>query len=278
MVLAEGGAAGRHRRRHAGQVAGHHVGVPLDDHRLAPLGDLPLGQVGAVKHLALLEDLRFRGVQVLRVVVGVELARAKRDRLPRQVPDRPHQPAAEHVDEPAAARPAGQARLEQLVLGEAPGPQELGQLVPRRRGVADAELAGVVHREAALGQEGLGDAAGVGMGAFDVKLLGLPVRLDQPPALACLLAGDVAAGLVAELDARAGGQALDRLAELQALQLHDELDDVAALAAGEAVVQLLARRDVERGGALVMEGAQALHVTAARWSELEVLAHNVHDR
>ena len=57
------------------------------------------------------------------------------------------------------------------------------------------------------------------MDPFDVKLLGLPVRVDQPAALACLLAGDVTARLVAELDARAGGQPLDRLAELKALQL-----------------------------------------------------------
>src|ERR1700753_3271460 len=104
------------------------------------------------------------------------------------------------------------------------------------------------------------------------------MRLDHPPAQARLLAGDVTARLVAQLDARAGGEALDRLAELQRLQLHDELDDVAALAAGEAVVQLLARRDVERGGALVVEGAQALQVTAARRPELEILTHHVRDR
>ena len=36
---------------HAGQVAGHHVGVALDDHRLALLGDLLLGQVDAVEHV-----------------------------------------------------------------------------------------------------------------------------------------------------------------------------------------------------------------------------------
>ena len=36
MLVAEGRAARGDRRRHAGQVAGHHVGVPLHDHRLAP--------------------------------------------------------------------------------------------------------------------------------------------------------------------------------------------------------------------------------------------------
>ena len=48
VVLAERGAAGGHRGRYAGQVAGHHVGVPLDDDRLPALRDLALGQVRPV--------------------------------------------------------------------------------------------------------------------------------------------------------------------------------------------------------------------------------------
>ena len=35
----------------AGHVAGHHVGVALDDARPAALGDLPPGQVESVEHL-----------------------------------------------------------------------------------------------------------------------------------------------------------------------------------------------------------------------------------
>src|SRR4029077_16594190 len=38
VTLAEGGSAGGHRGRDARQVAGHHVGVALDDDRLTPLG------------------------------------------------------------------------------------------------------------------------------------------------------------------------------------------------------------------------------------------------
>src|SRR5437763_16183494 len=112
---------------------------------------------------------------------------------------------------------------------------------------------------------------------FGIELLRQAVRVDQPTADARLLAGDVAALLVAELDARTGGEPLNRLAELEALDLHQELDDVAALATGEAVVELLARRHVERWGALLVERAQALEVAAACRPELQVLADDVRD-
>ena len=96
---------------HPGQVAGHHVGVPLDDHRPALLGDLPLGLVDAVEHVRLLVDRRLRGVEVLRAVVVVEqLARAEADHVAGEVADRPQQPAAEPVDQRAASGPPGPAR------------------------------------------------------------------------------------------------------------------------------------------------------------------------
>src|SRR5262249_13315755 len=161
-----------------------------------------------------------RRVQVLRaVVVRVELARAERDRLPGQVPDRPQQPAAEHVDERAPAAPPGQARLGQLVVGEAARPQVPGQLVPRGRREADTETLGTGKQEAALRQEGACELCRVMQHSFAVKILSLLMRLDQPAAMARLLARHVPALLVAELEARAGGQALDRLAELEGLDL-----------------------------------------------------------
>ncbi|GAA2882497.1 hypothetical protein GCM10020220_085970 [Nonomuraea rubra] len=54
VLLAEGGAARGHRGRHARQMAGHHIGVSLDDHCLRALGDLALGEIDPVEHLALL--------------------------------------------------------------------------------------------------------------------------------------------------------------------------------------------------------------------------------
>ena len=89
---------------HAGQVAGHHIGVALDDHRPALLGDLPLGLVDAVEHMRLLVERGLGGVEVFRPVVVVEeLAGAEADHVAGEVPDRPEQAAAEPVDQAARA-------------------------------------------------------------------------------------------------------------------------------------------------------------------------------
>src|SRR5204862_359262 len=79
----------------------------------------------------------------------------------------------------------------------------------------------------AFGQEGAG-RRGVGTAQpFGVKISGGPVRVDQPAPLALFLARDVAALLVAEVDARPRGQPLDRLDEGQAVDGLHKLDDVA---------------------------------------------------
>ena len=86
VVLAEGGAAGRDRGGDAGEVAGHHVGVALDDDRLRRAGDVAAGEVDAVEHVALLVDRGLGGVEVLRLdpVVVEDPAGAEPDRLPRR--------------------------------------------------------------------------------------------------------------------------------------------------------------------------------------------------
>ena len=84
------------------------------------------------------------------------------------------------------------------------------------------------------------------------------MRVDQPAALALLLAGHVAALLVAQFEAGPAGQPLDRLDEAEPVDLLHELDDVAALGAAEAVEQAAGRGDVERGCLLVVERAQPL--------------------
>ena len=152
--IAERRAAGRHRGRLAGLVAGHHVGVALDDHRPAALGDLPLGVVDAVEHVRLLVERRLGRVQVFRAVVVVEqLARAEPDHVAGQVLDRPQQPAPEPVDQRAGAGRLGQAGGVQLLGGEALLPQVLGERVPRVGGETAAVPLGGVAAEAALGEE-----------------------------------------------------------------------------------------------------------------------------
>ena len=155
VLDAERRAAGRDRGRDAGQVAGHHVGVALDDDRLPPPGDLPLGQVDAVEHLALLVERRLRGVEVLRAVVVVEqLAGAEADHVAGDVPDRPEQPAAEPVDQRAAGAAAGPARRSPARVWLKPLPRRCLVSASQPTGrVAAAEVRRRLAVEAALGEE-----------------------------------------------------------------------------------------------------------------------------
>jgi hypothetical protein len=86
--------------------------------------------------------------------------------------------------------------------------------------------------------------------------------VDQPgPALA--LGGD-GHGVVADLDPRPGGEALDSVGEVEVLDLPHEGDDVAPLPAAEAVVQPLLGVDGERRRLLGVERAQALPLAPHR--------------
>ncbi len=279
VVAAEGGAAGGDGGGDAGQVAGHDVGVALDDDRAGRLRDVLLGEVDAVEDLGLLVDRGLGGVQVLRAVVRlVELAGAEADDVAADVADGPHQPAPEAVDGAAAAL-LGEAGQQQLLVAEALAAQVAGEVVPALGAVADAEVDGRRLVEAALGEE---DPAGLRLRAgrelFRVPLGGDLVGLDQADALAALVRRVVPALLVAQRDAGLAGQALDRLREGEVVDLHHERDGVAALLAAEAVEEPLARTDLEGRGLLVVEGAQALQVAAARVAQLEVLRDDGVDR
>ena len=171
VPVTEGRAAGGDGRRDARKVAGHHVGVALDQDGLTPLGDVSLGQIGPVQHGALLEQRCLRRIQVLRaVVVSGELARPEGDHVAGQVRDRPDQPAAELVDQAAAAL-ACQAAGQQLGLGEAAAAQMPGERLPLSRRVANPEMPCVSELEAARGQE-----IASGQRCRAVQLLGVELR------------------------------------------------------------------------------------------------------
>ena len=70
VFVAERGAAGRDRGGHPGQMHRHDVGVALDDDRLVPLGDVPLGQVETEQHRRLLVQHGLGGVDVLGLRSG----------------------------------------------------------------------------------------------------------------------------------------------------------------------------------------------------------------
>ena len=142
VVVAEGGAAGGHGGRHTREVAGHHVGVALDDHRLGGAGHVAPGQVDAVEHVALLVEGGLGSVEVLRLdlVVVEDPPCPEADRVAARVADRPQQPAAE----PVVRRPAltDQPGGDGLLVAEA----LLAQVTQQRLAVARREARGRTAR------------------------------------------------------------------------------------------------------------------------------------
>ena len=65
--------------------------------------------------------------------------------------------------------------------------------------------------------------------------------------------------------------------EFEIFDLHDEVDHAAALAAAEAVIDLLVRRYGEGGGLFAVEGADAEDVCAGALGEVDVAAHDLLD-
>ncbi len=112
---------------------------------------------------------------------------------------------------------------------------------------------------------------------FCIKIGRRLVRGKQPPPPALLVAGDVTALLVGQLDAGAGREPLDRLGKGEVVHLLHEPDDVTAVRAGEAVPQAPRGGHVERRGLLVVERAQAFQRAAPGVAELEVLTDNLGD-
>ncbi len=278
VLLAERGAGRGHRRGHPGLVQGHHVGVALDDDHLVAPGDLPLGLVQTEQHLRLLEDRALAGVQVLRLdgVIIEQAARAEPDDVAAPVPDRPHQPPVEAVDRAAPAL-LGDLRLVQLGQLEAVAQQVFGQLVPPAGGEPAAEALRRGAVETTFGEERARGLGLRGLQLLGVELLGGLVHLHQPHPGAPVAAGRGAAALVGQVQADPVGQALHRLHEREVLDLHDELDDVAALAAAEAVEGAVAGAHVERGRLLLVERAQALQRAPARAAQCDVLADDLVD-
>ncbi|BDZ43245.1 hypothetical protein GCM10025865_25440 [Paraoerskovia sediminicola] len=256
-------------------MRGHDVGVPLDDDDAALLGDLPLGEIDPVQDVRLLVERRLGGVEVLgTLVLVVELAGPEADDRARHVTDRPDQPTTEPVVGATLAL-AHQARRDELGAGEAPALEVPLEVVPAGRCVADPEGLGVGAAEAALGEELAGRPRPGGHELLGEVLLGDAVRLQEalpaPGLLAAARAAPARPGvLVAELDPDRAGEVLDGLREPQPVDLLDERDDVAALAAAEAVPAPHLGPHVERRRALVVEGAQALERPHPRGLERDV--------
>ena len=263
----------------------HHVGVALDDHDLAAPWRSPASRGRCRRAPAtscrscVSGVLRYFG---LDPVVVEQPPGTETDDVAGHVADRPHQPAAEAVVGPrcpAPARPGG----DQLVLGEALAAQVAAAAASptaarsRRRTVAAAS-----RSKPALGEE-------------------LPRRRPAPRRARELLGEERLRDRGAPRPAAAGARAraagrgrppsssyrssmpeprrepLDGLGERQVVDLLHERDDVAALAAAEAVVEADLRPHVERRRALVVERAEPLQRADPGRLEGDVLADDLLD-
>ncbi len=275
MVDAECGAARRDRRRDAGEVARHDIGVALDHDDAVRLRDVAPRQVEPVQHLRLAVDRRLGGVQVLRPLVVVEEApSAEADGLAGDVADRPHQPTAEAIVDAAVAL-RHETGCRELIGREPSSLEVVGERVPALRREADAESPRRLGVEAALAEEPATDLGLWAAESLDEELGRRLVRGEKPRTVAVV--GRLPAVFVVEFEGDASGESLDRLGERDVVHALQERVDVARLAAAEAVVVAELRAHVEARTALVVERAETLHRTDAGRFQADVLTDDVGD-
>jgi hypothetical protein len=259
---------------------GDHVEVALHHHGPVVAADGVGGPIQPEQVLALLEHLRFRGVEVFRLG-PVQPPATEADHPALAVTDRHHHPVAEAVVEAAASLPGHHqaGRLQQIGTEALHLLQVLQQAVPAGRGIA--ELEGL---EGGLGEAALPAQVGEGRRPLRSAQLGLePARRQGQHPVQTVAAGELLPqplllGTVEGLDRQLvlAGQIQHHLAEAGALQLHQELDGVAAGAAGEAVIELFGGRHRHRRGCVVVEGADADEFPALLL-EHHVLPHHIDD-
>jgi hypothetical protein len=212
------------------------------------------GLVQAVQQPALVEERGLRAVQVLGAGGGIHGPAAERDHPAPGVGDREDDPVAEPVIGRAAVLGRDQqAGVDQLGRLGALGDQIVlqGRAVGRE---ADAEAAPLVFGQGAAGQVvagGLADRAA----QLALEPGGGQLHPVARAGALLVLLGGAGVGL-GQGHARLGRQPLDRLGEGQPLGLLQVGDDVAVLAAGEAVVEALVVVDEERRALLLGERRQ----------------------
>ena len=253
-------------------VGGHHVRIALDDDGQLRLSDRCLGEIDREKRPTLVEERRGRGVEVLRPLQARKNSPAQSGGLPGLVPDREDDPTAELVDYSSSIGWPGESGADELLVAEAACPEAFGERVPHVWRVTDREAIQDLIAEPTFGQ--------IPARSFPLRRaqqhFAIPgdrclERLAQSPALPIL-----PRRLGRQLDAGLLRQAGERLAEVHAVTLHQEGEDVAALAASEAMPALAIRRHDERGCLLRVERAQAL-VGGAGALERNRLANDVYD-
>ena len=221
-----------------------------------------------------MEDLGLGRVQVLGPGVAQRPAAEAHDPAA-LVGDREHQAVAEMGKGLAALVGLDQTGREQLGVAEALPLERLAQPLALVGRVAQLEGADgrpvepapleIGHRLPAgrAGQLGLEPGRRGGVGGVQ-PLAGLGLRLATAPCGGVPQAGEL-------------GQPVQRVAEAQALELHDEVDGGAVGAAAEAMIEALVLDHVERGRLLLVERAQAQMLAPAP-RQLDVAADDLDQR
>src|SRR5437667_107657 len=249
-----------HGLRHARLGEGDQVEVPLDDDGAPRLPDRIPRLAEPVEGVPLAEERGLGRVQILRWGVpgggtAREHASPEGDDPPARVRGREHEAVAEAIEETGPG--AGAIAAEQEARGEAVldreplGAQVSPERLAARRRVAEAEAAHRPLADAPLGE------VGTGAGARRAGELGLEERrggrVDRDEGLAT---GARPALVLGHRDAEARRHAAHGVRERERLDAHDKREDVAVLAAPEAVEEaaLLAHRE---GGCLLgVEGTE----------------------
>ena len=249
----------------------YHVQIALAEDDVGPLGFFC--QIQPVEDTPFTICNGLGGIHVLGLGV-VDDAAAEAHHVAAGVDDRQHQAVAELVVQAAVPAVDHQTGGQQLLLGVAPAGHGGEQAVPPVGGCAHAEADGDAFPDLPLVQIGLHRRALRRAQQVVVPAGGIAVQLQHTaaqPVRAVLRAVVLRHRQVGPL-----GQKPHGLGERQVLDLHDEVDDAAALLAAEAVVDLLVRRHGEGGGLFVVEGAQAKQV-AALALQGDIAGHHVHD-
>ena len=271
MLLGEGGAHGGHHIVKARLVEGDHVDVALHQHQVGPLG--ALGKVEGVDQPALVEHHGLRGIQVLGPLHPRQDAAGEAHHVPPHIDDGEHEPGAELVVDAAVFPSHRQARVDEFHLAVALFREGPCQAVPLVGGGPQAEAGGGAGGELPLGDVVPHPRAPRAFQIVVVEPGGVLVGRQKPgPLFPARLVG----ARLRHLHPRPLGQQAHRVGKGQVLHLHDKGDHPASLAAAEAVVDLLIRRDGKGGGLFVVEGAQAPQVVPLL-GQVDVGGHHVGD-
>jgi len=271
MVRGQGGAESRHRILYPHPVQRQTIEVAFDNQRPPLVSHPPPRTVKAEECRPLPENRALRAVEVLGFAV-VEDSAAKGDEGSVTGADGEGETVTEAiVGRRAAFGPHGQTTLDQRSLGMASGhvvdqaapfvgrktesvvaPPIFGkpaslELVPRHRSLSLLET--FAEEMLRLFEQG----------SLPIALLPAPPRLGTSRR---------------EMNAIAPRKALHRFRKAEVLELHEELEDVAALVTSETVIQSLLGIDRERRGLLLVERAQTFPAAAPLF-QTNVVANNL---